>query len=81
MCEPECCHQNKKEKRKINSRKKERNIKRKSRKEKNEGKKKYLDVRYFLDILYSFCDWKNNSWKKQKKIFLESHIPNQALKK
>lgn len=45
MCEPECCHQNKKEKkRKINSRKKERNIKRKSRKEKNEGKKKYLDV-------------------------------------
>ena len=46
VCEPECCHQNKKEKeRKINSRKKERNINEKQ-KRKNEGKKKYLDVRY-----------------------------------
>ena len=70
-----------KKKRKINSRKKE-ILKEKAEKKKNEGKKKYLDVRYFLDnFLYSFCDWKNNSWKKQKKIFLESHIPNQALKK
>ena len=48
MCEPECCHQNKKEKKKINSRKKE-ILKEKAEKEKNEGKKKYLDVRYFLD--------------------------------
>ena len=47
MCEPECCHQNKKEKL-IQERKKE-ILKEKAEKKKNEGKKKYLDVRYFLD--------------------------------
>jgi hypothetical protein len=46
----------KKKKGKIKSRKKE-TLKEKAEKKKNEGKKKYLDVRYFLDnFLYSFCD-------------------------
>jgi len=57
VCEPECCHQNKKEKKEKLCQEKKEILKEKAEKKKNEGKKKYLDVRYFLDnFLYSFCD-------------------------
>lgn len=57
-----------KKKRKINSRKKE-ILKEKAEKEKNEGKKKYLDVRYFLDTFSIVSVIERTIHEKKRKSF------------
>lgn len=57
-----------KKKRKINSRKKE-ILKEKAEKEKNEGKKKYLDVRYFLDTFSIVSVIERTIHEKKEKSF------------